>query len=351
MTYTIRFLLVITLPLTSSAFSTVVRPHVQPDRRKRRSSAFSPTQSLFVLQADALLNDDRRERNSQKRKALWPRRIWSKIVRRQSSRRDSSSPLRMQAVDQETEAQVEPISSHYGEDFILRNFGQLTPDMVLPKVSPSDIDSEFFDVAITPSSGAALSPVEKQAARNISLARCTGMIFENILTGLIKRNSVDIPENLSVKAFPRGNPVAGLLRGRFSTDAKVEVGRLVFPAIRMSSGTLEVKRLTLNVMGFLQNMGIFPSQQRGISRFPKQFDLHADDWTFSRHDLLFSPCIRNGLQRLLVRILRDRGVQSSTIKVTSLDILVRHYLWIVATRVLFIHTKLTFLSFHLSADW
>jgi hypothetical protein len=249
--------------------------------------------------------------------------MWLKIIGRESSR--ESTALQMQAIDEESEALLESITNTYKEDFILRNFQDITPDMVLTEVSPSDIDSEFFDVSITQRKTApepAEDAFSKQtsALRNISMSRLMGSLFENILTGIIVRNAVEEPEDLLIQAFPRGNVFLRLLRGRFSTHAKVDVGRLCFPNIRMSKGTLEIKRMTLNVMGFL------PSQRESSSRYLKQFDLHADDFTFSQHDLLFSKCIRNGLQRLLVRILRDRGIQESTIKVTSLDILVSNKL-------------------------
>jgi hypothetical protein len=239
----------------------------------------------------------------------------------------------MQSVDQET--LLETISMYKNDEkFISRNFEELTPEMVLPKVGPSGgLDSEFFDVGIThaPTKNEFVKQPSVSRKQNVSLARVMGGMFENILTGIIVRNAVEEPVDLSVIAVPRGNILSRLLRGRFSTDATVEAGRLIFRNIRISSGTLEIKRMTLNVMGFLPNQR--PAQSK--TRYPKQFDLHADDLTFSRHDLMFSTCIRNGLQTLLVRILRDRGVLSSSIKVTSLDILVSKQLWTVVLSHLF----------------
>ena len=309
----VRIVFLVTFALFSDAFSPSARARVIPGTTphgRLPSALLLPTHRRgsrqTVLRADSLLNDDRRGRNQKEKEAAWLRRMWLRIIRRQSSR--ESTPLHMQSIDEETEALLESISYTYrqNQDYILKNFEDLSPDIILPEISPSEIDSEFFDVSIA----AATSPKQ-----TISVSRLMGMYFENILTGIIERNAIEEPEDLQIQAFPRGN-VMSLLRGRFSTDARVDVGRLCFPLIRLSGGSLEIKRMTLNVKGFL------PSQQGSSSRFPEQFDLHAHDLTFSRHDLLFSRTIKNNLRRLLVRILRDRGVQTSTIEVSSLDILV-----------------------------
>jgi hypothetical protein len=230
---------------------------------------------------------------------------------------------------EQAQAHAYPDAATSDENFILRNFEKLTPDMVgLEQDSNALVDSEFYNVAIqeasatasaaTPSTSTQTSSPSPSPAllKNISIARGLAMVVENVLTGLITRHAIETPEDLTIQASTHGHLVPRLLKGQFSTEAKISVGRLVFPIIRMSSGTLQVKRMTLNLMGFTHEKQ---------SRFPKQFDLHADDFTFSRHDLMFSPCIRNGLRRLLVRILRDRGVQTSTVKVTSVDILVSNY--------------------------
>jgi hypothetical protein len=77
----------------------------------------------------------------------------------------------------------------------------------------------------------------------------------------------------------------------------------------MTGGTLEAKRMTIN---FLQ----------GKPRYSNQFDIHASNITFTQDDLFESSCIRNGLARLLVRILSNAGLFSSDIQVTAVDIVV-----------------------------
>lgn len=346
-------------------------------RRPRSPSLLSLPQDYYYSSPAVVLKahsaDAREDRSSSRRgtKRAWPHRIWSKL--RRGGRESSSSshqPLRMQVMDAETEALLDSVTSYYqagygpnatslplsfrgdygggNDDFILRNFEDFLPRNVLSEEVPK-IDAEFYNVTLesaaaavpertgeavaTSSSAAAVTPTPTAKAAFVS--RWLGTLFENILTGIIQRNAKEVPEGLHIQAFPKGNAMAALLRGQFRTDAELNVGRLVFPALRISSGRLEIQRLTLHIWGFLGQQQQQQKQQgndndnnnkssletQKPTRFPKQFDLHAHDWTFSRHDLLFSPCIRNGLRLLLVRILRDRGVQSSSIQVTSIDIL------------------------------
>ena len=232
-------------------------------------------------------------------------------------------------MDPETEELLESVTAHYHQeyssnDFIVKNLEEIDPISIVVlsadnEETCSQIDTEFYNVNIVNVStpvlnGATSSGTKKTTGKAIFVSRWLGNIFEIIVTGIIQRNSKEPPQGLEIRVEPKGNIMANLLRGQFRTNAELVVDRLAFPAIRMSGGRLEIKRLTLQLLGFLGEEG---------TRFPKQFDLHAHDWTFSKDDLLESPCIRNGLRRLLVRILRDRGIQSSTIQVTSLDILVR----------------------------
>jgi hypothetical protein len=331
-TFVISLLVLVGSPTYNQAFAPPSSSATSRDATRQRSvqSRWQPIpmcnrQSRVVVYGDSRLSDGLRDDVTNRKKKRWPRKWWSQITQRSSSVRGSPAPLRMLSVDDETEALLESITKHYNDDFILRNFEAQSPDMILPEVGQVEqpaIDSEYYDVAVTRSS-TIVEPVppskkrRKATQRNIGMASLIGRLLENTLTGIIVRNSAESPQNLKIQAFPRGHLVPRLVRGMIYTDARVDAERLVFPAIRISSGSLEIKRMTLNLMGFLPNQRMSSS-----SRYPKQFDLHADDLTFSRHDLLFSPCIRNGLQGLLVRILKDRGVIASSIKVSSLDILV-----------------------------
>jgi hypothetical protein len=296
--------------------------------------------------------------NSRKR---WHKRLFSKLWRR-SDASTAVTPLRMTVMDEETVALLESITI-YNEEFILRNFDALYPNDVLSDVVVSDkfilqdtmesgtiksrnsvatvstvIDSEFYDVAIFPAVPTKpplqknIEPQRTFRRRSLSLARLMAALIENILTSRIVNSALEAPENFVVQVEPLENTIRRLLlKGQFRANAKISTGRLVFAPIRFSKGSLELEKVTLNLFGFLQQQQ--PQQQQTVNendfssrddivRYPKQFDIHVHDLTMSRHDLLFSPCVKNGLRRLLINILKDRGVQSSSIRITSIDILV-----------------------------
>ncbi|KAL3907277.1 MAG: hypothetical protein SGILL_008938 [Bacillariaceae sp.] len=198
-----------------------------------------------------------------------------------------------------------------------------------PEGSGIAIDEEFFDVSITTTTPA--ESLEEQTApllrRNKNLM---GTLVENILTSRIMKHSRELPEDLSVQVNPLQKTLSRLLlRGQLQADVEISTGRLVFGPIRFSKGRVELEKVTLNLLGFLQQdkeeAGSPSTKQsssdRGIVRYPEQFDVHIEDLTMSRNDLLMSRCIRNGLRRLLINILQDRGVRSSSICITSIDIL------------------------------
>lgn len=202
------------------------------------------------------------------------------------------------------------------------------------------IDSEYFDVKLRP---AAAVSANNEAEEGLNVSRRRGLIcrfLERILTERIgQRWSVELPEDLMIDVRPslgKYNGVGRLFRGHFRADATLSTGRIVFDPIRFSSLQIELEQVTLNFLGFFQsndekstiqkkqcpkNTKHHWQQKKQNARYPKQFDLHIKDLTMSRQDLHFSPCVRNGLRRLLIKILKNRGVQTSSIKITSIDIL------------------------------
>jgi hypothetical protein len=297
----------------------------------------------------------------------WHKRLFSKFWHR-SDASTAVTPLRMTVMDDETAALLESITVYNNEEFIFRNFDVLNPKEVLAGFVPSDdlmfqdamkidtiksqtsvasantmIDSEFYDVAICPADVPSKNASEIKTKRqrsvrriSLSLARLMAALIENILTSRVVNSALEVPENFVVQVEPLGNSVRRLLlKGQLRANAKISTGRLVFAPIRFSKGSLELEGVTLNLFGFLQQQQ--PQQEQSenleitmnknslrddVVRYPKQFDIHVKDLTMSRHDLLFSPCVKNGLRELLINILKDRGVQSSSIRITSIDILV-----------------------------
>lgn len=284
----------------------------------------------------------------------WHRRVWSKIVRR-----DSSVPLQMVAtaaavaggeveIDQETEALLDSIamyqqkrgrsnnknSSH--RDLILSNFEAVSPHDILPKdkavvqqppqaqAKPQTLDEEFFDVSITSTPSQEKEELRKNGGggTSISLPGLLAMLVENIVTGRIVKHATQTPQGLDIQVVPLDNSMGRLLtRFQFMADIYIAAtDRLVFPNIRFSGGQLVAEQMTINLMGFLQ------SRRASGIRYPRQFDIHAHGLTMTSNDVANSSCIRNGLRQLLINILKDRGVQSSSIQITSVDILVRSLL-------------------------
>jgi hypothetical protein len=355
-----RILVLISIPIATTNGFTPVSRHAAFHRTRQSNVALQDSRTSLLH--DGRHGSSRRESEQQRSSSSkWPR-IFSRIIGRRSreqqvvTHHDSAQPLHMtpdddSVMDQETTALLEGLSLHYAapggdkQDFILRNFQELSPNMVFPEVVQQgrvvNIEEEFFDVAITttrPTETAvatvvapvkekqkhiqpAAKPSSTSSGRNLSVSRVMGGILENALMGIITRRSIEPPTDVSVQAQPREGGWNSLIRGKFKTDARIEAGKLVFECIRMSSGSLDVKRLSLNLLGFCSTPSIL-----GLSsspRFLKQFDLHFHKLTFSQEDILGSSCIHNGLRMLLVRILRDRGVQASSVQVTSVDILVR----------------------------
>jgi hypothetical protein len=273
----------------------------------------------------------------------WHRRIWSKLLRRDSS---PASPLHMTVMmDEETEILLESIDAIYqqhqlnkNQEFIMHNFDLLTPDMVLPEVSvPIDddktfdrLDSEFYGVTLTPASNtSSVGSTEhgntddsSSSRKGISLPRLLGMLFENILTSRILRAASNDPEDMLIQVEPLENTVGRLFRGQFLADVELSAKKIIFPRIRFSSINIELEQVTLNLLGFLQQPQT-EQQSNPAIRYPKQFDLHVRDLTMSHHDLHHSACVGNGLRMLLINILKNRGIESSSIQITSMDILVR----------------------------
>jgi hypothetical protein len=360
-------------------------------KRKQRHSflsirhTVSSTKTSTLLLRESLREGGKRRRGATAKATTtanvnrrWHRRLFSKLLLRQDS--PAVAPLRMAVMDEETEALLDSIAI-YNEEFILRDFASIVPNEVLSEVIlPKDltlqdpnssttltssasaaIDSEFYNVAISPatatptkSSKAETKPRRSSRSKGLSLPRLMAKLIENILTSRVVKHALEVPESFLVEVEPLENSVSRLfMKGQFRANVHISTGRLVFAPIRFSQGTLKLEEVTLNLLGFLQqqqqqhhHQQQSPSQQQqqrkgatdqnsskcsngdgGVIRYPKQFDIHVDNLTMSRHDLLFSPCVKNGLRRLLINILKDRGLQSSSIRIMSIDILVSQKLW------------------------
>lgn len=263
----------------------------------------------------------------------WPKRIWSRLVtprkeQRHSLQASSSSSAEQVLLDppvpppteiEELLLLEEDDDEHTLDDNDL-NYPRNSLHQEEEAAAPP-IDVDFYNVSTTTNThrvASATTTATTNTNKAVFVSRWLGNLFESIVVGILEKHAQEPPQGLEIQAYPKSNAMGALVtKGQFRTSAQLQVDRLVFPALRMSGGRLQVDRLTLQLLGFL--MG----QSTTTTRYPQQFDLHAEDWIFSKEDLMESPCITNGLRQLLIRILQGRGVESSTIQVTSLDILVR----------------------------
>lgn len=141
--------------------------------------------------------------------------------------------------------------------------------------------------------------------------------FESLLLGLFQRWSLEPAQNFKVTVEPKGNVVRRILRGKVKADMEITFSKLVLKPIQLSSGSIQAKRLLLNLWSFTPDL-----VRKGAIRYPAQFDFHLTDCVFTEKDLFRSRSIRNGLQRLLGRVLTRAGVSSTQVVVNSIRLLV-----------------------------
>ena len=245
---------------------------------------------------------------------------------------------------------LDAAASRLNADFILQNFKDTTPNDVFPSdvtkqrrnvlatsdnnvvpvnASQSSVAADFVDDA--PSRTTKKTPLQKQQQQKVkrkktralqqkassrvstkyeggSIAhRMTRSWFQNMLTGIIHRRSKVPPIGLRVRVAP-SNVMKRICRGQFRCDASIDFARVVFQNIRLTGGSLQAKHMTMSSFG---------------PRYVNQFHIHANNCTLTEDDLFESSCIRNGLARLLVRILNNAGVvTTSKIKMTAVNIVV-----------------------------
>ena len=178
--------------------------------------------------------------------------------------------------------------------------------------------------------------------------------FQKVLANSFTKWATEAPVNMQVRCSPTGSALWSIMRGELECDARIDFDRIVFKFIRLSGGSLEGSRLALNLLGFtldkskyitpelrketIAKKAINDTTSAGISaaqaktsllwkakanspRYQRQFDLHANDCIITEQDLFESSCVTNGLRNLLARILKRRGIRTSSIEVTGIEIL------------------------------
>lgn len=332
------------LPLTCRSFMPC-RPSAPPVPRSRAS---------FLQQT----HDSTTTQSPQKHSRRW-RRAFRKVLKRQQkprkdsvftvSQKEDKSALQGRTALQMSSVldQVETVNmmDQILEDFDLYTPSDVFPNMTfdeisLPYVGPlDDFLKEDIDAATAETDSVddddflledeleldelvaqetTLQPsMMKPHHRAAVVHRMTKSYFESLLRGLFHRWSVKPARSLTIDVQPKRFVMTQLVRGKLKANAKVAFRDFVTAPIQLSSGSVEAKRLTLNLWSFTPDY-----MRQGIRRYPSQFDFHFNDLVFSEDDLIKSRSIRNGLQRLLTRILKGAGVSSNQVKVTSIRILV-----------------------------
>lgn len=190
----------------------------------------------------------------------------------------------------------------------------LLNDALTPMQKSSTVSSSHSSpfVVVTPINDNS-SILEKAAPirQEGPITRTTRSVAESTLESLLMRWCNGNAKNLRIQCEPKSN-VVGLARGLFRCDATVDCDFIKFPCLQFSGGRLSTQRLTLNLYSF--------SALHLGRRFPNQFDFQATDILFTANDLFHSDCIRNGLARLLTRILQHRGMTASKVRTESLEI-------------------------------
>lgn len=140
--------------------------------------------------------------------------------------------------------------------------------------------------------------------------------FEGMLHDLVHRRSIQPPQGLTVSVEPQANK---MLLGKVQTEAEISFDKLVTAPIQLSGGSVQAKRLVMNLWSFTPDV----LRQGAARRFLQQFDFQFNDCIFTEDDLIQSRSIRNGLQRLLARVLIRSGVSTNHVTVKSIRLLVR----------------------------
>ena len=254
---------------------------------------------------DHLLLQQRTLRTSQKSQG-WHRRVWSKIL---PSSRKEETPTKM--ILQEStvqEVEVAPYAPTHNEEFIVRSFETESPEEVFFSAQPTVL-SLPLDEDITEEQS---SIVDKGSP----FVRITRKTFQKILTELLDKWSQGVYSNMIVECDPTSN-LLQFCRGQFYCDATINIDRIVFGNIRFSGGQLQARNFCLNLFSFVPlSLPLAPSP-----RYPDQFDLLAHNLTFTQNDLWESSCIRNGLRRLIKRILKNKGLATLNISIQSIQVL------------------------------
>ena len=236
-------------------------------------------------------------------KRRWPQKVIKRVFRRDQQQLQATAALLLDS-NETPRGAASPIYFDYQED-VLSN--ALTPPMQSSSVSPLLVIEDSKAISSASSNEVKPTPLKPQGT---IFTRTTRSVAESTLESLLTRWCNGNAKNMQVSCDPKSN-IIDLARGRFRCDATVHCDAMKFPCLQFSGGRLSTQRLALNLYSFRLGRG---------HRFPNQFTFEANDVLFTADDLFASDCIRNGLARLLTRLLRNRGMKASKVHMESIQI-------------------------------
>jgi hypothetical protein len=198
------------------------------------------------------------------------------------------------------------------DSFILANFEAESPEAFYRTVGSSEANIALPSAEIN-NDESTETLTEDMGSPFVRITRKT---FEKVLTERLDKWSKGVNTNLIVECDPTSG-VLQFLRGQFYCDATINLDRIVFGNFQVSGGQLQAKNFCLNLFSFAPiNIPMAASP-----RYPNRFDLIAQNLTFTQDDLWESTCIRNGLRRLMTRILKQKGLSAMNVSLRSIQIL------------------------------
>jgi hypothetical protein len=298
----------------TDSYSTV--QHVAPSSKiKLQLSPTSPEQ----IERHLLVKQQETPKEGKLSRRGWYRRILSKVT---LSRSEDTAPNMMTLDTLVDEQSTTNFNDHFlAEDsFILQNIEIESPESFVDLqeqeyIFPSaDLQEQeyIFPSADNVNKADVAVPIISESGSPFT--RITRKTFEKILTERLDKWSNGANSNMIVECDPTSN-ILQFMRGQFYCDATINLDRIVFGNFQVSGGQLQAKNFCLNLFSFLR------IPLAASPRYPDQFELHAQSMTLTQEDLWESSCIRNGLRRLMNRILKSKGLSSMDINLQSINIL------------------------------
>lgn len=277
----------------------------------QNSKSASKNRSGISPKIPSLINDEisTKQRNPRKgRKPSnqgWHRRLWSKV----SMTRTEGISTNMISRDAYMIEQDKSIPYRYlqaQDAFILRNFETESPGTLFQNQATMALP---LDEIVN-------DEVQSNEDIGSPFVRITRKTFEKVLKERLDKWSKGMNTNMIVECDPTSS-VLQFLRGQFYCDATINLDRIVFGNFQVSGGQLQAKNFCLNLFSFAP----VTIPMAASPRYPNQFDLIAHNLTLTQDDLWESSCIRNGLRRLMTRILKQKGLSAMNVSLQSIKIL------------------------------